>query len=298
MAETEIKIINGRKICDTTARDQIKNKVDKIEGKGLSTVDFTTEKDTKLNSIAENANNYVHPTKHNADIITQDETHRFVTDEEKTKLSGIAENANNYVHPENHPATLITEDETHRFVTDTEKAKWNNKSDFNGSYNSLTDTPTIPSKTSQLTNDSDYTTKKYVDDEIAKAQIGGGDVPNLSNYATKEELSTKVDKVMGKSLIDDTEIERLKTIKNYNDSEIKASLEQKANKNELHSHENKSVLDSINQDKITSWNNKSNFDGNYGSLKNAPILSFNEVGELVVTIGDISKTFVPKVESA
>ncbi len=131
MAETEIKIINGRKICDATARDQIKNKVEKVEGKGLSTVDFTTEKDNKLN--------------------------------------GIAEGANKYTHPKNHPATVITEDETHRFVTDAEKAKWDAKSDF---------------------------------------------------------------------------------------------------------------------------------DGNYGSLNNAPVLSFNETGELVVTIGNVSKTFVPKVESA
>ena len=64
-------------------------KVDKEDGKGLSTNDYTTE--------------------------------------EKNKLAGIADGANNYTHPENHPATMITEDETHRFVTDTEKSTWNNK---------------------------------------------------------------------------------------------------------------------------------------------------------------------------
>lgn len=31
--------------------------------------------------------------------ITEDSTHKFITDTEKTKLSGIAENANNYVLP-------------------------------------------------------------------------------------------------------------------------------------------------------------------------------------------------------
>lgn len=31
-----------------------------------------------------------------------------------------------YEHPENHPATMITEDATHRFVTDEEKEVWNN----------------------------------------------------------------------------------------------------------------------------------------------------------------------------
>ncbi|WP_297131641.1 hypothetical protein [Terrisporobacter sp.] len=170
MAETEIKIINGRTVCDATARNQIKNKVDKIEGKGLSTVDFTTEKDTKLNGIAENANNYVHPAKHNADVITQDANHRF--------------------------------------VTDTEKQTWNNKANSNHNHD--------------------------------------------NTYATKS-------------------------------SE--------------HTHANKTILDTITTEKIQIWDAKSDFDGNYSSLKNAPILSFNETGELVVTIGDVSKTFVPKVES-
>ena len=53
---------------------------------------------------------------------------------DKAKLDGIEANANNYVHPAKHEATIITEDETHRFVTDTEKEKWNalpaNKTDI------------------------------------------------------------------------------------------------------------------------------------------------------------------------
>lgn len=48
---------------------------------------------------------------------------------DKTKLDGIEKGANKYTHPENHPASMITEDETHKFVTDTEKAAWNNKVD-------------------------------------------------------------------------------------------------------------------------------------------------------------------------
>lgn len=45
----------------------------------------------------------------------------------ETKLSGVAANANNYSHPATHPATMITEDTTHRFVTDSEKVIWNAK---------------------------------------------------------------------------------------------------------------------------------------------------------------------------
>ena len=97
---------------------------------------------------------YTHPDTHDATMINQDSTHKFVTDtqistwdakaevtpvtteanglmtkEDKTKLDGIATGANNYTHPENHPATMITEDTDHKFVTDTEKAAWNGKAD-------------------------------------------------------------------------------------------------------------------------------------------------------------------------
>lgn len=34
-----------------------------------------------------------------------------------------------YTHPASHPATIITEDASHRFVTDTEKSTWNAKMD-------------------------------------------------------------------------------------------------------------------------------------------------------------------------
>lgn len=40
----------------------VENKVDKIEGKGLSTNDYTTAEKNKLSGIEANANNYVHPT--------------------------------------------------------------------------------------------------------------------------------------------------------------------------------------------------------------------------------------------
>lgn len=50
----------------TTAEKQevakIANKVDKVKGKQLSTEDYTTAEKTKLGGIADNANNYTHPT--------------------------------------------------------------------------------------------------------------------------------------------------------------------------------------------------------------------------------------------
>lgn len=84
----------------TTVATQIGGKVDKVNGKGLSTNDYTTA--------------------------------------EKNKLAGIAVGANNYIHPSTHPATMITEDSTHRFVTDTEKNKWNESEVFIATYNTTT----------------------------------------------------------------------------------------------------------------------------------------------------------------
>ena len=77
----------------------LNNKVDKVSGKQLSTNDYTTA--------------------------------------EKNKLAGIATNANNYVHPSTHAATMITEDSTHRFVTDAEKSTWNGKANASHTHNSI-----------------------------------------------------------------------------------------------------------------------------------------------------------------
>ncbi|NQT34546.1 hypothetical protein HQ587_05105 [bacterium] len=51
---------------------------------------------------------------------------------DKDKLDGIEASANNYSHPADHPATMITEDASHRFVSDTEKSTWNDKLDKAG----------------------------------------------------------------------------------------------------------------------------------------------------------------------
>jgi hypothetical protein len=51
---------------------------------------------------------------------------------------------------------------THKFVTAQEKQAWNNKSDFSGSYNDLSDKPTIPvvpNNVSAFNNDAGYLTQ-------------------------------------------------------------------------------------------------------------------------------------------
>lgn len=65
------------------------NKVDKVQGKQLSTNDYTNT--------------------------------------EKSKLAGVEDNSNNYVHPNTHAATIIVTDSNNRFVSDSEKSTWNSK---------------------------------------------------------------------------------------------------------------------------------------------------------------------------
>ena len=62
---------------------------------------------------------------------------------DKSKLDGVAANANNYVHPSTHAATMITHDASHRFVTDAEKTGWNEKAEvFTFNYNAYLHPPT------------------------------------------------------------------------------------------------------------------------------------------------------------
>ena len=77
-----------------------------------------------------------------------------------------------------------------------------------------------------------YATETYVKNAIADAELAGGDV-DLSGYATKDDLNSKVDKVTGKSLIADSEITRLASVTNYNDTAIKADISKKANTSDL-----------------------------------------------------------------
>lgn len=54
-------------------------------------------------------------------------TDGLMSKSDKSKLDGVANGANNYVHPSNHPASVITQDANNRFVTDAEKSTWNGK---------------------------------------------------------------------------------------------------------------------------------------------------------------------------
>ena len=54
-------------------------------------------------------------------------TNGLMSAADKTKLDGIAEGANNYSHPKTHAATMIVQDAEHRFVSDVDKQGWSDK---------------------------------------------------------------------------------------------------------------------------------------------------------------------------
>ena len=142
-------------------------------------------------------------------------------------------------------------------ITEAKIKAWDAKSDFSGSYNDLTNKPTIPTvdvtkvyvdsevskKADKTHSHSEYATPSYVQEKIAEASLSGGEV-DLSAYATKAELNTKADK--------------------------------SHTHNELHSHSNKMVLDGITSSKVNEWNNKSTFNGDYNSLTNKPVIPSTE----------------------
>ena len=78
----------------------------------------------------------------------------------------------------------------------------------------------IPTKVSQLTNDVPYASKLYVDQAI--------DDLNMENYYTSNQvdglLIGKIDIKPGYSLMSDSEIRRLASVTNYNDTNIKNSI--------------------------------------------------------------------------
>lgn len=153
--------------------DEVAKKVDKVDGKGLSTNDFTNEYKNKVDSYTETdptvpawAKADKKPT-YTASEVGAVPTTRTVNGK---ALSGnitlSATDVKALPDTTTIPTTLagLTEDATHRVVTDTEKAAWNAKSTFSGNYNDLTNKPTIPSIAG-------LATTVYVDNAIANKEF-------------------------------------------------------------------------------------------------------------------------------
>ena len=86
----------------------------------------------------------------------------------------------------NSPAYTITEEDI---------INWDNKSDFSGNYNDLTNKPTIPSKTSDLVNDSGFITKNVDDLTYYTKTSSLASVATTGNYNELINLPTIPTKV-------------------------------------------------------------------------------------------------------
>lgn len=88
--------------------------------------------------------------------------------------------ANRMVQPIPDKLADLQEDATHRTVTDAEKTAWGAKSDFSGSYNDLSDKPTIPSTDG-------LASTEYVDNAVKdKVDKDGNKVLSTNDYTTEE----------------------------------------------------------------------------------------------------------------
>lgn len=92
-------------------------------------------------------------------------------------------------------------------------------------------TSDIPSLDGYVT-DKELNAKRYLT-EVPSEYITEEELTSKGYLTFHQDISSKVDKVNGKSLIADTEIERLKSVKNYDDTEIKTELTKKANSTDV-----------------------------------------------------------------
>ena len=190
------KYYNGTEWIGSVTPDEmdseLEKKVDKVEGKGLSENDFTNDYKSQVDS-----NTSARHTHSNKTIL--DGTQQSFTTALKSKLDGVASGAQVNV------IETIEVNGTAQPVT------------------SKTVDISVPTKTSQLQNDSDFTT----------------------NAALTSGLNTKVDKVTGK---------QLSTNDFSNDYKSKVD----SNTSARHTHSNKSVLDATTASFTTSDESKLN----------------------------------------
>ena len=84
-----------------------------------------------------------------------DETYEIVDKKSREAIASLSEEIADH------------EGDANKHITSSERTEWNNKSNFSGSYDDLTNKPIIPTNTSQLMNDSGFLTSvpsEYVTD--------------------------------------------------------------------------------------------------------------------------------------
>ena len=139
--------------------------VDTEENKNILDLILSDLIELKANKIA------INDTSASATTVYSGNKIEKIKEELSSQISAIGgSGGSGYTHPATHPASMITGLST--IAT-------------SGNYEDLTNKPTIPNKTSQLTNDSNFVNSTYVNNKIAEASLSGEKV-DLSGYVTKE----------------------------------------------------------------------------------------------------------------
>ena len=152
-------------------------------------------------------------------------------------------------------------------VTSTEKSTWNSKSDFSGDYSDLTGKPTIPTKTSQLTNDSGFLTSapvSSVNGKTGDVQLTAEDVE-----AAKESYVDNQISIHAKQNASGTQSGHVMIA----DSQVSggSSTPVAASARPVFNHIDNGNIH-VTQEEKSLWNAKSNFSGNYDDLSGKPTI--------------------------
>ena len=158
---------------------------------------------------------------------------------------------NNHTHDNKNILDAITSDKI---------SSWDSKSTFSGSYNDLADKPTIPTKTSQLTNDSGYLTEHQSLVGLATETYVNGKVSDLVN-SSPEALNTL--KELADALGNDPNFAT--TVSNQIGNKV-----DKVNGKGLSTNDLTNEL-KANYDAAYAHSQSAHFDGDYNSLANVPI---------------------------
>jgi hypothetical protein len=160
----------------------VNNKVDKVSGKGLSTNDFTDAYKNKVDSALQS--------------YTETDPTVPAWAKAANKPTYTASEVGALPSTTTIPTTLagLTEDATHRVVTDAEKAAWDAKSNFSGSYNDLTNKPTIPSIAG-------LATEEYVNNAVANKEF----ILNSSTEGSTKKFKVTVDDTGALTAVEVTE---------------------------------------------------------------------------------------------
>lgn len=175
---------------------------------------------------------------------------------EHQSLNGLATETyvNTQIDAIDIPSTLsdLTTDSTHRVVTDSEKATWNAKSNFSGSYNDLTDKPSIPSI-------SGLATETYVD-EVVSTKANSSHTHTIANVSgLQNALNNKSDSTHNHTGVYDVNgaaASALSSAQTYTDEAIDTLSETvatKANASALTSHTGNTTVHITGAER-TNWN--------------------------------------------